>query len=530
MSKPRQRHPRTGVSRTGVDHGRRDVLSAAAAIAASLALSACGTSSSSTSSTTTAGETSSSSVADSSSTTAPPQTTPVAAALPNPEDSGIDHVVLVMMENRSFDHYLGWVPGADGRQAGTQMTSSDGKTYSSFDLAPQYQNCNLADPDHSYQGWRIEINGGAMNGFLLTQPPGDAFPIGYYTAESLPFFKGCADHWTICDHYHSGILSSTTPNRIYMHAGQTDRLDNSVVISTLPTVWDRMMGAGRSVAYYYADDAYVAFWGNKYKNFSHKYTMQGFAADVASKPLPDLMYIDNVSASFDELLGVSRDDHPYADIRDGQAFLNQVYDILRKSPDWGRTLMIINYDEGGGFYDHVVPTFAPISTAEKALGNDGRLGVRVPCVLLGPRAKRGHVEHTPFDPNSILNMLAWRFGFEPLGVRKDSANIALALDFTNPPNASTPAFTVKPGPFGGICLPTGLIGGADNPILKLPLPPLPLPVNVPIPLPNLLPPLPGLDLPVGTASSYPVYTASQRRVGHQAELAGLRTLGRQYGF
>lgn len=494
-----------------IDHGRRNVLGAAAAMATTLALAGCGSGDSPAAPATPGGNAG-----------------PRGADLPPPEDSGIDHVVVVMMENRSFDHYLGWVPGADGRPEHLSLVGSDGKLYSAFDLAPQYQNCNLADPDHSYEGSRIAINGGAMDGFLLTQPPGDAFPIGYYSADSLPFFKGCADHWTICDHYHSGILSSTTPNRIYMHAGQTDRLSNTTDVSTLPTVWDRMLAQGRSVAYYYVDDAYVAFWGDKYKPFSRKYSMATFAADIAAQPLPELMYIDNVSATFNELLGVSRDDHPYADIRDGQAFLNQVYDILRASPDWERTLLIINYDEGGGFYDHVVPPFAPISTAEQALGNDGRLGVRVPCVLIGPRVRRGHVEHTQFDPNSILNFLAWRFGFEPLGVRRDSTSIAIALDFDSAPDASTPAFDVSTGPFGGICLPTGIVGGADNPLFRIPLPPLPLPLNVPLPIKNLLPPLPGLDVPSG--SSYPVFATAQRRADHEQELDALRTLGQQFGF
>src|SRR5689334_4238821 len=193
-------------------------------------------------------------------------------ALPNPADAGFDHVVVVMMENRSFDHFMGWVPGADGVQAGVTLKDSNGDSHDSFDLAPSYQNCDLADPDHTYAGGRTEIDDGKMDGFLLTQPPGDKFPIGYYTADSLPFFKGCADNWTICDRYFSGILALTTPNRIYMHAGATDRISNTVAISSLPTIWDRMLSVGKSVKYYYTDVSYTSFWGSKYKSFSKKYT------------------------------------------------------------------------------------------------------------------------------------------------------------------------------------------------------------------------------------------------------------------
>ena len=433
----------------------------------------------------------------------------------DPKEAGFDHVVLVMMENRSFDHYLGWVPGADGVQAGVSLKDSAGNTYHSYDLAPNFQNCNLADPDHTYAGGRKEINGGKMDGFLLTQPAGDTFPIGYYTADSLPFFKGCAENWTICDRYFSGILALTTPNRIYMHAGQTDRLDNSVDISKLPTIWDRMLSVGRSVAYYYVDVPYTAYWGDKYNSFSKQYDMQSFTADIASGNLADLTYVDNVGNTLNEGGGLSRDDHPVGDIRNGQDFLNSVYNALRQSPKWDKTLVIVNYDEWGGFYDHVPPPFAPVTPKEAALGNDGRLGCRVPCVIIGPRARRGHVEHMQFDPNSILNMLAWRFGFEPLGARASSNNIALALDFDSPPNPSAPAFDVAPGPFGGLCIPLqNLLSLAGIPA-PVPLPDIPV---VPLPLQIQLPPIPGLDVPL------------QRLIEHEQELEALRQLARRNGF
>jgi phospholipase C len=452
--------------------------------------------------------------------------------LPRPDKSGIDHVVVVMMENRSFDHFLGWVPGADGVQAGVTLLDRDGNPHASYDLAPNFQNCHLADPDHGYDGGRVEINGGAMDGFLLPQVPGDTFPIGYYTADSLPFFKGCAENWTICDRYFSGILSYTTPNRFYMHAGQTDRITNTVDISTLPTVWDRMLGVGKSVAYYYTDVSYTSFWGDKYLPFSKKYRREGFVEEILSKPLANLTFIDNVGNTLNEQGAISIDDHPYADIRDGQAFLNDVYDALRQHPDWERTLLIINYDEWGGFYDHVPPPFAPVSAEEAALGNDGRLGCRVPCVLVGPFAKRGHVESMQLDPNSILNMLAWRFGFEPLGVRHDSNNLALALDFSGKPDTSAPAFDVPAGPFGGLCVPIQAVNYYSSPVHPpvagpaYPLDPMPLPVEPEFPS------IPGFDVPVPSAAQLQrlVEDAAQRRAGHEAELEALRQLGSSLGF
>jgi phospholipase C len=470
-------------SRRGLS--RREFIGTTAAAAGGLALSACGS-----------------------------HTT---GALPPPEDSGIDHIVVVMMENRSFDHFLGWVPGADGKQAGIRLVDLAGEVHESYDLAPNFQNCRFADPDHSYEGGRREINAGAMDGFMLTQPQGDTFPIGYYTGESLPFFRGCAENWTICDRYFSGILSSTTPNRIYMHAGQTDRLSNTVDMSTLPTVWDRMLEKGRSVAYYYVDVPYTAFWGDKYRALSKDFEMSDLAADIAAGKLANLTFIDNVGTEFEEMFGLSRDDHPLADIRDGQAFLNEVYDIVRRGPRWERTLLVINYDEWGGFYDHVAPPFAPVSAAESALGNDGRLGCRVPCVLIGPRVRRGHVEHTQFDPNSILNLIAWRFGFEPLGVRGGSANLALALDWDSPPTLDAPAFDVPSGHFGGLCLPLPILAQAAG--ISTPTPP---PDIQPLPLAQQiqLPPIPGLDIPE------PLH----RLIDHERELDSLRDLAHRFGL
>ena len=511
MKKPSDKNGKNGLT-------RRQFIAGSAAVAANLALPGCNSISG------TGGISSIGGVQNAAAST---------AGLPDPKASGIDHIVVIMMENRSFDHFLGWVPGADGVQAGVTLKNSAGNTASSYDLAPNFQNCNLADPDHSYAGGRSEINNGKMDGFLLTQPPGDTFPIGYYTADSLPFFKGCADNWTICDRYFSGILTATTPNRIYMHAGQTDRVSNTVDISTLPTIWDRMISVGRSVAYYYTDVSYTSFWGSKYNNFSKKYDMASFASDIKNGTLANLTFVDNVGNTLNEGSAISMDDHPSADIRNGQAFLNNVYNALRQSPQWDKTLIVINYDEWGGFYDHVPPPFAPVTPEEfAATKNDGRLGCRVPCVLIGPRVRRGHVEHTQFDPNSILNMIAWRFGFAPLGARASSNNIALALDFSNTPNLSTPSFDVAQGPFGGLCIPTGQISNLDAllPIPSPPVPPLPISVQAPVQLPVPFPSIPGFDVPTPGKSTSSIDEYTKRDNEHAQELEALRQMGNSYGF
>jgi len=143
---------------------------------------------------------------------------PAAAAnrLPSPADSGIDHVVVVMMENRSFDHYWGWLPGADGRQRGLSYVDSQSLTHKTHHLRT-YQGCAHPDPDHSFEGGRVELNNGACDGWLRAGS-NDEFSIGYYTGEDLSFFGGAARHWTSCDRYFSAIMAETYPNRFYQHS------------------------------------------------------------------------------------------------------------------------------------------------------------------------------------------------------------------------------------------------------------------------------------------------------------------------
>src|SRR5580698_4901478 len=133
-------------------------------------------------------------------------------ALPDPASSGIDFIVLVTMENRSFDHFLSWVPGAEGRPANQQFTDAFGTVQTPFLLSANpsygYQACAYQDPNHSYQGARTQLASGAMNGWLLTpdtsEVRNDLLPIGYYAQADLDFFSGVATNYTIGDFYFSG--------------------------------------------------------------------------------------------------------------------------------------------------------------------------------------------------------------------------------------------------------------------------------------------------------------------------------------
>jgi phospholipase C len=337
-----------------------------------------------------------------------------------------------MMENRSFDHLLGWLPGADGKQAGLTFTDRYAVKHTTFHQT-QYAGCGFHDPDHSYEGGRIELNGGKCDGWLKAGE-NDLLAISYFTQPDLAFLGKAAPAWTACDRYFAAVLAETYPNRFYQHAAQTDRLHNSTAQATLPTIWDRLSDAGLTGRYYFSDVPFTALWYDKYLSISQPFAQ--FLADAAAGQLPQVSFVD--PRFEDEGSGTSNDDHPRADIRAGEAFLNQVYNAVTTSPNWPNTLLVINFDEWGGFYDHVAPGTAPDVSPTTALR-----GFRVPALVISPRARRGYVDHTVYDHTSVLKAIEWRWGLPALTPRDAAAaNIVQALDFTSPPNLAAPAFTV----------------------------------------------------------------------------------------
>ena len=293
--------------------------------------------------------------------------------------------------------------------------------------------CGYNDPDHSYQGGRIELNGGKCNGWLL-DTANDIFCIGYYKASDLAFYSHAAPYWTTCDQYFAATMGPTYPNRFYMHAAQTDRIDDSTTTSTLPTIWDSLAAAGVSHNYYFSDIPFTALWGTRYASISQP--VGAFLAACAAGTLPAVSFVD--PRFVDEGSGTSGDDHPHADIRVGQSFINQVYEALTSSPVWERTVFVINYDEWGGFFDHVPPATAPDANPSTSLR-----GFRVPALVISPLARRNTVAHNTYDHTSVLKMIEWRWGLPALTPRDAAArNIAEVLDFSAAPNLTAPRWNV----------------------------------------------------------------------------------------
>jgi phospholipase C len=346
-------------------------------------------------------------------------------------ESGFDHVVVVMMENRSFDHFLGWLPGADGVQdtVTPRFPDQQGLLRANHHLTDP-MGCGHPDPDHSYDGGRFQRHDGAMDNFGRGR--NDDYAIGFYTEADRPFLAALARHYTTCDAYFCSFLGPTYPNRLFLHSAQTDRVRNTETTASMPTIWDQLNGVGGPTGrYYYSDVPFLGLWGAKYQGISWPY--KEFLADAAAGSLPNVSFVD--PGFIGETDGRSNDDHPHAHIGAGDAFLSEVFHALADGPAWGRTVFVVTYDEWGGFYDHVAPprvTPGIPAGADPGSGPDqdlvdGRtlLGFRVPCIVASPFSRsadpgRPVIDHARHDHTSILRLIEWRFGLHPLTQRDGS--------------------------------------------------------------------------------------------------------------
>jgi phospholipase C len=363
--------------------------------------------------------------------------------LPNPRNLPIDTFVVLMMENRSFDHYLGWLPNADGRQAGLVYKDKQGKPHSTHRLAPDFQGCAFSDPDHSFEGGRQELNNGKLDGFRRAGA-NDDFAIGYYHEQDVPFLPHAAKAFTTYDRFFCSILASTFPNREYMHAAQSyGKVDNSLPEAGFKnqgfpdtTIFAALKKKGIDGRYYYVDEPAAALWGAP--GVARSNHVEEYYSRAASGTLAPLSFVDPSFAN--EGGGTSGDEHPHGDIRAGQTYMADIVHAFMNSPQWDRGVIFVVYDEWGGFFDHVRPPRVPDIRMNRDINKDfGQMGFRIPAVAISPYVKRGLVHHGVFGFESILKMIEYRFGVGPLTRRDAYAhNIARSFDFDSKPRLALP--------------------------------------------------------------------------------------------
>jgi phospholipase C len=335
----------------------------------------------------------------------------------SPRASRIDHVLVLMQENRSFDHYFGW------RTASNRQVYADhhGRHFETYRLAGDYRGCGYRDPDHSWEGGRRQLTEGFATGSH------DRFALGYYGEDDVPFYAALAREFTLCDHYFSSVLGPTYPNRAYMHSAQCGGLRDNRLPTDVghrdgfpwPTIWDRLQERGISWAYYFVDLPVIALFGSRLSKGTR--SIADFYTDAATGVLPSVAFID---PGFTNALHT--DEHPAGDIRAGQAFAYSVVRALVTSPAWERSVLFINYDEWGGFFDTRSTTARERRSRVKLVDDFRQLGFRVPCTIVSPYARRGALasDLVPagrcYDHTSILKLIENRHGLRPL-TRRDRA-------------------------------------------------------------------------------------------------------------
>jgi phospholipase C len=376
---------------------------------------------------------------------------------------GITTYVFLMLENRSYDHYFGarslleGLPG-DGLTAGMTNPDLGGNPVAPFPPDSELSEC-VVDPPHTWASSHAQWNNGANDGFVREYQTDHATtaaaPMQYLTRTELPISWELADAYTSCDRWFASLMGPTFPNRAYWHLGTSLGLDNNDAVMnaltagvTQPTMFHRLVEAGVDWAFYYGSYAIAALLatpgpfqldigpsdgtGNVRRFGDAESRVGQFFDDAAAGTLPPVVYID---PAFDY-----NDDHAPAHPILAQSLIAAVYTALARSPQWNNVLLVITYDEHGGFFDHVSPPQTADDTLAK-FGVDGfqQLGFRVPTMVVGPYVKQGYVSSVQYDHTSVLKHLQTTFGLAPLTARIDAANDLLDCIDLERLAAGTPA-------------------------------------------------------------------------------------------
>jgi phospholipase C len=382
----------------------------------------------------------------------------------------LKHIVVVMMENRSFDHMLGYL-----QREG--MTEVDGLSGNEFNFGPDGSKVPITafdatnhtlqrrgealqkrlDPDHSRRGVQTQLgpgypktphgpNGGFVKSFVDSRKPEDKLqksewvvPMGHYTSKDVPVYDHLARQYCVCDHWFCSVPGDTWPNRQFAVTGREGTNvspGKKIPVYDVPA-FTRELEAGQW-RWYSHDPSTLRLTDSRYRQLDQPMrdnfaffdrrnlsiltqaaevgVMRGdsFLDDAARGNLPAVSWIDPNFIDVSVFESQSNDDHPPSDIRAGQAFILEVYNALLHSKQWQDTMLIVVYDEHGGFYDHVTPP----TLTDSAGSPDKTYGLRVPALIAGPRVRR-HVlkgpatPDPPFDHTSIIKTILLAFAKDP---------------------------------------------------------------------------------------------------------------------
>lgn len=335
---------------------------------------------------------------------------------------GITTIVTVCMENRSYDHYLGARslvekrPG-DGLMAGMQVPDADGK------MTPIHRGdvACVADPPHGWDPSHTQWNAGKNDGFMRAYQASQGRQVpphvmGWLGREELPVTWALADAYTSFDRWFASVMGPTWPNRHYLHSAQSGGLKSNKfaegrLFFEWKTIYHHLSEANIPWRYYYSDLPFLALYKDVDPQRKGVHPIADFFADAAAGTLPPVVSID---PGF-----TLNDDHPPHHPLYGQQFIASIYAALAASPQWVNVLLVVTYDEHGGFFDHVSP---PKTDDDFAADGFDQLGFRVPAIIAGPYVKPGYVSSTIHDHTSVIKHIGGMFKLTPLTKRDAAAN------------------------------------------------------------------------------------------------------------
>jgi phospholipase C len=358
----------------------------------------------------------------------------------------VRHVIVMMKENRSYDHYLGQLhsqgqPDSEAMPANFSNLDLQNRQVMPFHLTTT---CLHMDPGHQWQDMHAQVNGGAMDGFVTNAASSTLsdghFAMGYYDNSEIPFYYFLANTFALADRHFASVRSGTAPNRAYLLLATSDGVRQSNAgypRPEVPSLFTRLDEKGVSWAAY--TDA-VPFEGalNWPANHAGVHTIAELKRALADASLPAVSFVDSKEDVEDE--------HPTADIQVGEAWTYDIYQAVIASPLWSSLALILTYDEAGGFADHVPPPNACVASSSEAMFNE--LGARVPTIVISPWARAHFVSHVVRDHSAILRFIETVFDLPALTARDANSDALLDMfDFACPPQPS-PAAAPAPGTGG----------------------------------------------------------------------------------
>ena len=435
----------------------------------------------------------------------------LAAAEANPPRGSlrdVEHIVILMQENRSFDHYFGTMPGVRGFSDAAAMKLPDGSSvfrqpdpgHAQGYLAPFHYDTKTTNAqatpgtDHSWLSQHEAWNNGQMDRWVQAKGP---FTMGYFTQADIPFQWALAQAFTVCDNYHCSVFGPTHPNRLYMWTGMIDPkgtdggpvTDDSPAYNNVTLSWttypERLQRAGISWQVYQEEDNFddnALAW---FKQFARapvasplwqrgmrKSAAGWFEQDARAGRLPQVSWL---------VAPAAQSEHPAYFPAAGAEYIAAKLDAIASNEDlWHKTLFILTYDENDGLFDHVPPPTAPASTPDEYTGGDPiGLGFRVPAVVVSPWSAGGYVCSDVLDHTSLIRVIEQRFGVAEPNIsawrRRTCGDFSSALRFSAPA-AGYPRF---PAALTLAAAQTGLLT-AQREVFANPAPVIP-PVNQPVP-------------------------------------------------